>query len=710
MSKYINIFLFSFFGVLSIKYNMALTFYIPFVCYYVYKNIKNIFIIVPSSFLSMILFKIDFYINFTILYVFLIIVCLLLKNKNKYIFILFSLISNIIIYYIFKITTNLSTNILYDLLAIIIAPIVLMFLIYNNETSCDIEKGIKSIAYNEVVLAIIITMGAIDFNINKISISLSLSIYFAMYLSSNKYYFSSIFYSFIMMFTLNYYFELNYTLIIPVISFLYFVPNIFSTVVLLLFLIYIIIFEKGLLPEEIYYLLGIISLIFEILRPFNINKKNKVEIINNAYESTMNQIDSEVESFSLFLDKISKNISSNEYNEELGEAIGKLSYSVCSTCEKRSECYNKNKGKIYYYLKNCLLNNTDNFICSKNDEMKRKARQLSNSILDKSIYANDLLLPILNSVSNILRQYTVDHTLNSELDYNVLYNMKEGLEDYGYTISYFNIIKSFKDNFIIEIGMIGIVFFDEKKHIENVISHYLKIETTVTFKEVKNNKTYMVAIPKNNYEIIYGYGSLSKVGNNICGDNYLVKNINNKKMIAVICDGMGKGINANILSSRILKLLDELTNTNITSATLLHILNSFYYIQDYQEKYSTLDYVEIDRHSGEMFIYKAGATYTYIVHESGQMEKIENENLPFGLNEMITSKNVKLTDNDLVIMASDGIFDNIISIASFENFIKSIKTLDPQKISYELLNYARNENLVTKDDMSIIALKIKSAM
>ena len=35
MSKYINIFLFSFFGVLSIKYNMALTFYIPFVCYYV---------------------------------------------------------------------------------------------------------------------------------------------------------------------------------------------------------------------------------------------------------------------------------------------------------------------------------------------------------------------------------------------------------------------------------------------------------------------------------------------------------------------------------------------------------------------------------------------------------------------------------------------------------------------------------------------------
>jgi serine/threonine protein phosphatase PrpC len=66
-----------------------------------------------------------------------------------------------------------------------------------------------------------------------------------------------------------------------------------------------------------------------------------------------------------------------------------------------------------------------------------------------------------------------------------------------------------------------------------------------------------------------------------------------------------------------------------------------------------------------------------------------------------------LKDNDLVLLASDGIFDNVININEFEKFILSIRYLEPQKISYELLNYARHTDLVSKDDMSVIVLKIK---
>ena len=228
-------------------------------------------------------------------------------------------------------------------------------------------------------------------------------------------------------------------------------------------------------------------------------------------------------------------------------------------------------------------------------------------------------------------------------------------------------------------------------------------------KEINKNKTYVTIVPKTNYNIIYGYGSISKVGNSICGDNYLVKDMSNKKFIAVICDGMGKGLNANIISSRTLKLLDEITNTNISSEASIQILNSFYYIQDYQENYTTMDYIEIDKHSGEMISYKAGSTYTYIIHDNGEFERIENENLPFGLNELVVTKKIQLQDNDLVLLASDGIFDNIIDVLEFENFIITIKNLEPQKISYELLNYARNTDLVSKDDMSIVVLKVKLA-
>ena len=170
---------------------------------------------------------------------------------------------------------------------------------------------------------------------------------------------------------------------------------------------------------------------------------------------------------------------------------------------------------------------------------------------------------------------------------------------------------------------------------------------------------------------------------------------------------MGKGMNANIISSKTLKLLDDITNTNISGETSIQILNSLYYIQDYQENYTTMDYVEIDKNTGEMLLYKAGATYSYVIHDDGSFEKIENEHLPFGLNELIITKKIMLKDNDLVLLASDGIFDNVININEFEKFILSIRSLEPQKISYELLNYARHTDLVSKDDMSVVVLKVK---
>jgi len=269
------------------------------------------------------------------------------------------------------------------------------------------------------------------------------------------------------------------------------------------------------------------------------------------------------------------------------------------------------------------------------------------------------------------------------------------------------VLKNFEDDFIIEIGLIGISFINEKRQIEKICTKSLDIKTTVNKQYMKGNKTYILVIPKNNYDISYGYGSISKVGNSVCGDNYLVKNMSNKKLIATICDGMGKGINANVISANTINLLDEITNTYMNSETCLHILNTLYYIQDYKESFSTIDYVEIDKHTGEMLLYKAGAAMTYIIHNDNDIEKIENESLPFGLNEIVISKKIKLQDNDLILLASDGIFDNIIDIKEFEDFIISIKDIEPQKIAYEILNYSRKTDLISKDDMSIIALKVK---
>ena len=706
MSKYINIVLLSFFGVLSIKFNMGLSFYIPFVIYYAYKNIKNIILIIPFSLFSIYFFNIENYILFIILYITIIPVMIFIKENKKIFVFFYSLFINIVIYYICKSTNNIINNIYLDILSIIICPIILMFLVYNNQTSSNINKEIKSISYNEFILGVILCIGSSYYKIFDIPVSFILAIYFTMYLSSNKYIFSSIIYSFLMMFYIHKFIVYDYSLLIIFISFIYLIPNVFSSITLISLLIYILYFKQNILTLNIFYMLGIESVIFEILRPFIINKKNQVEVVNNIYERTMSQIEIDIDSFSLFLDKITQNISNNEYNEEMSEAISKLSQNICSKCEKRNDCFKRYRSKVYFYLKNCLLNNDDDFICEKKDQIKRYANSLNNNITNKKAYLNDLLHPILNSVSTILKQYKVDHSLHTEIDFNKLNKLKEGLINYGYSISLFNAIKTFENDYIIEIGIIGISFYDEKENIENVCSHYLENYSTCNLKDIIKNKTYVTIIPKTNYDISYGYGSISKVGNSICGDNYLVKDLSNKKFISVICDGMGKGLNANIISSRTLRLLDEITNTNISGETSVQILNSLYYIQDYQENYTTMDYTEIDKNTGEMLMYKAGATYSYIIHNDNTFEKIENEHLPFGLNEFVSTKKFKLQDKDLVLLASDGIFDNVVNLDAFESFILSIKNLEPQKISYELLNYARHADLISKDDMSVVVLKI----
>lgn len=698
MSKYINIILLSLFGMLGIKHNLGLTLFIPFIYYYTYKNYKNLLMIIPLSFFSIFLFDIHNYIIFILIFIPLIILFWIKENKALYI-IITSIITNILSIYIYNLLNDIQGNIYLDILYITLSTLIILYLLNNNKISNYIN--------NDLLLGIALTISCGNYLIYGLSISLILGIYFSMYYSSNNKIVQSIMYSIIISILLNLIFNIDNTYLIIITSLIYIIPNTLSSIIYVLLCIYTYLIYRQLLDIKIYIMLIIIAILFEIFRKHLSIKIEKNSIIDNLYISDAKQIDVELDSFSLFLDKINNDIDESKYSDDINKRIEKLVNEFCFKCERRNECFKNNKGKLYYFFKTCILGSETNFICEHGDNVRRYGRNLGNNLIDKNTYSTDLLKPLLNGISSILKQYKVSKNETKDIDIKKILNLKQTLLDSGYSVSVFNVIKNNEDDFIIEIGFIGISYINEKKQLEKICDKCLDIKTTVNKHYMKSNKTYVLVIPKNNYEITYGYGSVSKVGNSICGDNYLVKNMSNKKLVAIICDGMGKGINANAISSNTITLLDEITNTNMNSETCLHILNTLYYIQDYKENFTTIDFIEIDKHTGEMLIYKAGAALTYIIHNDNSIEKIENEGLPFGLNEIVISKKVKLQNNDLVLLASDGIFDNIIDIKDFEEFILSIKHIEPQKIAYEILNYSRKTDLISKDDMSIIALKIK---
>ena len=89
--------------------------------------------------------------------------------------------------------------------------------------------------------------------------------------------------------------------------------------------------------------------------------------------------------------------------------------------------------------------------------------------------------------------------------------------------------------------------------------------------------------------------------------------------------------------------------------------------------------------------------------------KIINKSLPFGIEELVENYEVPLKDNDVIIMSSDGILENVVDANRLETFLKSVKDLTPQRIVYELFNFAVKNELKTNDDMTLIALRIKEA-
>ena len=86
-------------------------------------------------------------------------------------------------------------------------------------------------------------------------------------------------------------------------------------------------------------------------------------------------------------------------------------------------------------------------------------------------------------------------------------------------------------------------------------------------------------------------------------------------MLFSISDGMGKGYSAFYESDMTLRLVDDIVNLNIESSTALEILNTFYTVQDYLERYATLDFLDINRHTSIANFYKMGANTTYIIKE-----------------------------------------------------------------------------------------------
>ena len=718
MNKYFNTIVFAFFSILTVNSNVGFTLYLPILYFMVHKNNRNLILTIPISLISCFIFNKEFIFGLLVIYgLFLIYILLLKRYDNIWLDCIYIAVNNVVMYLLIHSEFSQRNLIIY-LLCTLASSLIYLFFKYNINS----VKNNKSVLYSytniELVCITISVIGAlkIDFGIN---ISLLLGVFYLMYLSSSNNTYHSIFLSICFSFFYMFYYKLNFAFILPFISALYMLSGLWGSIIMISICFICWISNQTFIDNR--YLQGIIyvSVIFEITRGMVVTPIIKQEeIYKDAYEKSIEYLNNEIITFASFLDMYSKEFAVNkDYLKKINEATRQLQASYCNICYMKDACYKQNKGTLYKYMTELILyskrsdysNDTFTHIkkCPYFSEMKKMSSSLNTKYdIENTMTKTNALVGVVNGVSNILRQFSVDNTVKREIDYDTVYKIKKALGDLGINVCYFNVRKLIIDDFLIEVGVRGFSFSEIENDICNVCDNFITSKVSVKYLSSEKGKVYMCIMPKINYSIDIGCANIASSKNNVSGDNYLVKDLTDTKMVACISDGMGKGYEANDLSASTLKLIDNITNTNITSSTSLQIINTFYFIQDYLEKYSTLDYVEVDKIRGVATFYKLGASTTYLYSNNGKCKVIENKSLPFGLEESVEGVEVDVKDGDMIIMASDGMFESSAKKEEIESYIKGLSHLSAQSVVYEIINKVKIAKRLDDDDMSIIVMKL----
>jgi stage II sporulation protein E len=194
------------------------------------------------------------------------------------------------------------------------------------------------------------------------------------------------------------------------------------------------------------------------------------------------------------------------------------------------------------------------------------------------------------------------------------------------------------------------------------------------------------------YRCSYYVRRIKKYGSNVSGDNFSVKEHEDGRLVMMISDGMGSGSIASCESTLMIDTMEEMMEAGFDPSYGIAFSNECISEKNNGCSFTTFDMGVVDLYDGLFTIYKQGAAATYIVHsnrleneksynrqnnhatmqehkkDSGEyIEILRGTTLPIGVLPKAECDVIetKLEDDDIIVMASDGIMDE-------DDFMKNV--------------------------------------
>ncbi len=149
----------------------------------------------------------------------------------------------------------------------------------------------------------------------------------------------------------------------------------------------------------------------------------------------------------------------------------------------------------------------------------------------------------------------------------------------------------------------------------------------------------------------YGYTSLNKVGEELCGDNVDIS-VNDEYTTLVLADGLGSGVKANILSTLTSKILCTMIANDVDIEECIEtIIKSLPVCKVRGLAYSTFSVVHIDN-KGKGYLVEFDNPQAVYLH-NGKALDFSREKLDI-LGKVVYKTDINLEPSDVVIVMSDG--------------------------------------------------------
>ncbi len=192
----------------------------------------------------------------------------------------------------------------------------------------------------------------------------------------------------------------------------------------------------------------------------------------------------------------------------------------------------------------------------------------------------------------------------------------------------------------------------------------------------------------------------------LCGDSYESFYDGRGNYVVILSDGMGQGTRAALDSTLAVTLTAKLIKSGIGYHSALKMVNAALMLKSGDESLATLDVLQIDLYSGKATFYKAGAAKSLIRRKNKCLE-IKRASLPAGIlrDVRFAVSEGQLSGGDLVVMASDGVFD--CAEAPFKRALAALGGESCAAAAQKLAQSAKKKNASPHcDDITVIALKI----